>query len=195
MKSTTLMLAVSMLATIFIVNGAAKDLPSVNHGGKSDRPAIWKDAANILSRSGEDGVLNDPVAKFLEIEDNSPERSDDVYEKRNGTDLEGASCALLYPKKQSTDNQQPHQPSHFLLYRARRKKDNQVDYYFRVSLDGKLEKAVCANIHFDSEGKVIHDDNAVGAVDIDSPEIKAMFSEELTQLKKWLKSKSAKSKK
>lgn len=74
------------------------------------------------------------------------------------------------------------------LVRARKSKHDIQERYFRVNLDGQLEKVITLRNKLNEKGKAIPEGRSKFEEDIDSAEIRKLFKTEMNfWLKDWLK--------
>lgn len=93
-------------------------------------------------------------------------------------------CQVIYEPDESSGNR----PVYVYLLRSKKKIHEGAERYYRLSLDGKLEKAITLHNKIDDQGKLLSEGRSRVEEDITSPDIKMAFKTELTfWLNDWLK--------
>ncbi|MFI5345710.1 MAG: hypothetical protein ACHQ51_04980 [Elusimicrobiota bacterium] len=189
-----------MMLLPLTVKAGEKASPSDEHS-KSPRQNILRDSVkdeevgvqqlvDYLQKAGTADTLDDEsVNPHLGFPASIPIKVVEVETPRNKTSWEHHECAVVYSI--NTDNSTPltkTHPSCFYTYMRKSSGQDAISYWFRISTDGKLEKAVQVTGRNDAKGQP---DQSVSAVltdqSVDSPEVKKAFQEEIFYWKKWLK--------
>ncbi|MEQ1918044.1 MAG: hypothetical protein ABL955_02515 [Elusimicrobiota bacterium] len=93
-------------------------------------------------------------------------------------------CQIIYEPDETNGNR----PVYAYLLRSKKGAHDGVEHYYRLSLDGKMEKAITLKNKIDDQGKVLSEGRSRVVEDIMSPDIKKAFKTEMTfWLKDWLK--------
>lgn len=192
-------LVISMSAMPNLVNAQGQSLTSVNKTKSSNRAAL-KDSVKdtrigtarlieIILKTGADGNIDKNLAPVIGLEKPSPMKTQDVVTTRDSNGVEQRGCYVIYENTETTapaDNVK--RPVCFYIIKFKRSGLDRQTRYFRVGLDGKLEKVVLSQSKADETGKVVRGSGVKFDQDIDSPEVKKTFEAEMKfWLKDWLK--------
>jgi hypothetical protein len=107
--------------------------------------------------------------------------------KQGGYDHFARVCILVYDSPPDTPAQSSRRPQYVYLRKHVVSGFDDDDQYFRVNLDGHLEKIVTIHGKRDADGKVVRGSGVPSEQDIQSSESKKSFAVEMAEMKKWLK--------
>lgn len=187
----------SIAAMPVLVNGQDKSLSVVNKDNSSN-DGVLKDSVketkrdfstfvDVLMKSGVDTKVGPNMAPTLGLPKALPAKNRALSNFPKAEKGEMRTCSLVY-EKDSGSTDPTNRPFCVLLMRSKRSGlDNQVRYY-RVSLDGILEKVVVTRGKYDADGNPVRGSGVKFDEDINSPEVKKAFDAEMKfWLKDWLK--------
>lgn len=183
MKSMTIRVAIlvlSMPLAAVAVKAQNKDAISGNkeNSAKDDQSAISK-LVQTLMASGRDGKYVNGVAQAAGLDRPMPMKGIMVPIGK-----EARKCHIVYEPDEATGNKP------FCVYFIRTK-ITQHDFeerYYRLSMNGQLEKVITLKNKLDDQGKALREGRSRTEEDMKSPEIKKAFKTEMTfWLKDWLK--------
>ena len=98
------------------------------------------------------------------------------------------TCYVVLEDHAATDVTITPKPVCAYLAKTKSNDHDRETLYYRVNLNGKLEKAVHVRGKLDDNGKIIRGSGTKVDEDINSPEVKKAFDAEMTYwLKDWLK--------
>ena len=170
----TIVLALSIAALPSVVNAQA--LKATKRADKGGFSALIE----IVVGTGIDEKIGDNLAPVIGLPKAMPMKVRDTLLSGKNKDREIRSCLVIID-----EDKHP-----ICVYAVRSKKSgrDKRSQYFRISLDGKLEKAVLSQTKYDENDKGIKGSGVKFDQDINSPEVKKAFDVEMSYwLKDWLK--------
>ena len=151
------------------------DLKDSVKSGESDFPKLVR----ALLASGREVEIRDGFAQVIGLD--QPAHSKLAAEPFGA---EARKCSVVY----AADDTGNDRAIYLYVMREKKTKHDILGRYFRVSLDGKLEKAVTLRNKLDENGKAIAEGRSKFDEDIDSPEIRKIFKTDMAfWVKDWLK--------
>ena len=179
MNRPAFMLALSIAALSSAVKAQEKNLPVVNLG-KSDFSRL----VALVMTSGDEAKFANGIAQAVGLPNEMPARGEVEIVSSEGKDIDQRDCSVVYEPDESDGKR----PVCVYISRAKRFGRTSTTQYFKVSLDGQLEKAVTLSLKRDDDGNLLREGRSKSVEDIDSPEIKKAFKTELGfWVKDWLK--------
>jgi len=187
-----------MIAVSLHVNANSAQKPDVNQvSSKTELKDSVSGTRNDISqlvdfllKNGDDFLFKEHFAPVLGLPGPTPSKKAIVVAEdrkaEHGFDSFGRACYLVYDKTTDADQGVKH-PVCIYLRRHVVSGFDDDDRYFRVNLDGKLEKIVMIRGKRDINGKAILGSGVPSDQDIESSEPKKEFAAEMTAMKKWLK--------
>jgi hypothetical protein len=178
-----LVIALSMMAPFILVNASAEDSPSVNHeakakGIKNDLPRLIQ----TVSNTGDQKDFPNGYAQAVGLSEAMPAKRCHVVLSGDDKAWEDRHVFVVY------SNDEPTRPYCVYLMRGHASKHVLKQEFFRVSLDGKLEKAIMLQNKRDDDGNSIAEGRSRFEEDQDDPAVQKTFQTELSYwLKTWLK--------
>lgn len=192
-------LALSMSALPNLVNGQPQSLSSVNKHKSSNKSEL-KDSVKdekagmaklveIMLANGSDATITNNLAPVIGLPKSMPAKRQELVISDNANGVEKRACYVIYEKVHSTEpKSQEMRPVCAYVIKSKRSGLDSQTRYFRVDLNGKLEKVVLSQGKFDTAGQPIRGSGVKFDQDIDSPEVKKTFEAEMKfWLKDWLK--------
>ena len=174
-----------MLGAFFIVNASAGELPPLSkaakNGPKDSAITLTKiemsRLADLLMKTGQDGKIPERMALDLGLPGARPGK---------GVVIKDTSFVLVYEESPDTAKEGKH-PVCFLLNKNRRSGlDTELKFY-RVNLDGQLERVYFQQGKVDKEGRPVPGSAVPFYPDINSPAVKKAFADEIREIRAWLK--------
>lgn len=192
-------LALSMSALPNLVNAQAQSLTSVNTDNtstESDLKISVKETNVGMSklietvlRTGSDSSIGNNLASIIGLPKAMPVRKKEIVTSKSGKNHETSLFYVIYDKGDGSDAA-PTEKRAVCAYivKANRSGLNNDVRFFRIDLNGKLEKAVLSQSKFDESGKGVRGSGVKTDLDIDSPEVRKTFDSEMKfWVKDWLK--------
>ncbi len=198
-KKSAVALALSIAAMPGLVNGQAQSLTSVNQDKSPSKPDLKdtvKDAragaalliATVL-KTGGDFNIGPNLAEVLGLPKPMPSKVQEIVTSRQGRDLEASGCYVVYENPESSVPEAAEKKAicAYIVKIKRKGLDKQMRY-FRIDLNGKLEKVILSQSKLDDAGKGVSGSGVKTDQDIDSSEVRKTFEAEMKfWLKDWLK--------
>lgn len=179
----------SMGSVAVAVKAQDKALTSVNKAKSSNesdlKDSVKGDPSEIsklvqtMMASGRDGKYVNGMAQAIGLDRPMSAKNTMVLVGR-----EARRCQIVY-EADATNGDRP-----FCVYLLRTKKTSSdvEERYYRVSLDGRLEKVITLKNKLDDQGKALREGRSRVEEDMTSPGVKKAFNAEMTfWLKDWLK--------
>jgi hypothetical protein len=183
-------LALSIAALLPLVNARAQSLTSVNTSKRTansskklkDLPRLIE----VLLTKGVNSAIGSNLAPAIGLEKSFSTKTQEIVLSQNENELDARSCFVVLADSSGVDTPTP---MCLFIRRTKRASGEQHSKYFKVSLLGKLEKAVVTSGKIDEKtGRGIAGSGAQAEQDIESSDIKKEFDAEMAYwLKDWLK--------
>lgn len=182
-------LLLSIAVPLFLVNARGQSLPSVN---RDKKPAVASKSdieklIQLLLQRGDDKKLGENVAPLIGLEKSADVKQRDNIIKQDDKAVDVRTCYVVF-----SDKPEQKVPMCLFVRRSKQTATTTESRYFKVTLLGKLEKAV------EIKGLRTGDKGVRGSAvttpqDIESPAIKKEFDAEMAYwLKDWLKKETKK---
>lgn len=143
----------------------------------------------VILNSGADGNISSTLAPVIGLPKAMPIKKQVIVTSESGNDFEQRAFFVVYENIESAVPE-PGNKRAVCAYVLRVKRsglDNQVRY-FRIDLNGKLEKVVLSQSKADANGKPVRGSGVKFDQDINSPEVRKTFEAEMKfWLNDWLK--------
>ncbi|MBI4060654.1 MAG: hypothetical protein HY403_04420 [Elusimicrobia bacterium] len=173
MNRMAMALVLSIAAPTISVNASADNLSSVN------KSAVTQ-FIDIVLKNGTDSNISSILAPIIGLAKTMPMKKKEVVMSEQDNGFEKRACYVIY------ENADQHAVCAYFVKIKRSGLDKQT-HYFRIDLNGNLEKAVLSQSKFDEAGKVIRGSGVKFDQDINSPEVRKTFEAEMNfWLKDWL---------
>lgn len=189
MDHLAVMLAVSMLLASSTVKSEAKNSIAPKKS-KATQEAQLKTAqlVEFLQRAGKDDILDDmKTAERLGFSTEMPVRVVEVDTPRSIKGWRHRETAVVYaPSDQSSDSPSARTPVCVYFYQTKATGHDNKGYWFRLSLQGTLEKALLTIGKNDDAGTPIRGSGVQIEQDIESAEVKKAFDAELSYWTDWI---------
>ena len=182
--------ALSIVSLLAPVNGEAADAHAANTPSPTLSDKLKKKSGGLsleglvqrLLGQGKDEPLGKNIGAALGFAAGAPTKTLSV-EPPHAADNRARDCMVVLE-----ETPQPGEPKPICLLFLSKKYDSASSdsYWFRLWLDGTLERAFLARIRLDESGKVIRGSGVKTDLDVNDPETKALLQRELDF---WLKGK------
>jgi hypothetical protein len=190
MKRSISAILLSMTAVFPLVNASAEDSPSVNqYTKKANLQDSVKDTKSQLTRlieavlkTGEQKDFPNGFAQAVGLSEPMPAKRCHMTLIGDGKTGEDRNVFVVYA------NEEPARPICMYLMKGHASKHELKQEFFRVSLDGQLEKVVTLQNKRDDDGKSLAEGKARFEEDPEDSTIRKTFQREMSYwLKVWLK--------
>ena len=191
MKFGIFAIVLSMTASFLLVNASAEDLPI---GNRSIHKAAHKESVKnrttdlekliaVLLKTGDNSPLPETLSQQIGLSGTPPTKGRDFTVPRDDG-IERRECTIVL----SDDQSGKQRPSCIYIQHKVVSGHDGESHYYRMNLEGKLEKASVLQTKFDDAGRIVPGSGVSTDKDIDSPEIKKAFNAELAYwTKDWVK--------
>jgi hypothetical protein len=198
MKRTT---AAAIFVTSIVVfptavKTRAADLPNVSPASrKTDLKDSVKDNAkkdltqliDFLMKHGLDGKIGENLAPVIGLPGPMPMKGQTIRNNISGKERNALNCTVIYEETADPSVPNGKKPSCVYLVKiteSPRVKDSQ---YFRINLDGRLERVLTSRGKKDDSGALIPGSGVALDDDLESSAVRKTFAAEMRELKAWLK--------
>lgn len=185
----------SIIVLLAAVKTRAADLPNVSHGTrKVDSKDSAKDTGNefkqlvdLVMTNGLDSRYGENFAPHVGLPGARPAKGKNIRSRKIYKDRGGLNCAVVY-EESSEETQYPgKRPICIFLEVSKISGQDSTGRYYRLSLDGRLEKVLTTSGKNDENGKPVRGSAVSTDEDINSPEVKKAFAAEMADVRQWLK--------
>lgn len=194
--ATATVFVVSMVVFAADVKTQAADLPNVNPAarktdlkGSAKDNAAKKDLAQIIDfmmKNGNDIRIGENLAPVIGLPRSMPAKSKNIRNKINGKERDALNCAVIYEETDDSSASGGKKPVCIYLMKVTESPRFQDAQYFRINLDGRLEKVVTNRAKKDDDGKIIPGSGIALDDDLDSSAVRKTFAAEMREVKAWL---------
>lgn len=199
-KLPAAVLALSIAAMPSLVNGQGQSLSTINPDSTSNT-ADLKDSISArktgmerliatLLTSGVDSNISGTLAPIIGLATAMPMKKREVTVSATGdAESDVRASYMIYENAESgAPKKDDIRAVCAYIVRSKRSGLDKQNRYFKINLNGKLEKAVLTQSKYDEAGKIIRGSGVKFDQDIESPEVKKTFEAEMNfWLKDWLK--------
>ncbi len=198
LSRSAFVLALSMSALPNLVNAQAHSLTSVNKNNSST-PELKdsvrepkKDIAGLISavmQRGTNANIGSNLAPVIGLPRAMPTMDVEILIRQRDKNVEKRACFIVYEKIEGTPTEASgKRPVCAYFVKIKRSRLDSQTQYFRVDLNGNLEKVILSKGKFGEGGKVVRGSGVKTDLDVDSPEVRKTFEAEMKfWLKDWLK--------
>jgi hypothetical protein len=159
--------------------------PASDHRESKPKDSVNREQREIsklidtLLASGDDGSYANGLAQAIGLD--RPMRRKTVMVP---IDREARKCHIVYEQDETAGNR----PFCVYILRAKKTQHDVEERFYRVSLDGRLEKVITLRNKLDDKGIALREGRSRVEEDMTSPDIKKAFKTEMSfWLKDWLK--------
>lgn len=191
--------AAILLASIVVFPAAVKtraaDLPNVSQAArKADLKDSVKDTKNefkqivdFMMRNGIDGHYGENLAPAVGLPGARPVKGDNIRSKKFDKKRGGLNCSVVYEESPEATEYGGKRPICIFLSTAKLSGQESEGRYYKLSLDGHLERVALVRDKRDENGKGVRGSAVWTDVDVNSPEVKKAFAAEMADVRQWLK--------
>lgn len=178
------------------VKTRAADLLNVSQAArKADLKDSVKDTAkkdlaqliDFVTRNGENGRIGENLAPAIGLSGPMPMTVQTIRNKISGKERDALNCAVIYEETADAASPEGKKPMCVYLMKMAETGRTTTAQYFRINLDGKLEKVVTNRGKKDDEGKRIPGSGVTLDDDMDSSAVRKTYATEMREVKAWLK--------
>lgn len=195
MKNVIFAIVLSMTAAIPLVNASAEDLPIGNQSSpKATLKNSVKERASDLSRlielllkTGEDDQLTENLSPVIGLT-GTPRTKGRDFTLPRPHGKERRECSIVFSDESQDATPGEKRPSCLYIQHKIVSGHDGESHYYRLNLEGKLEKASVLQYKYDDDGKPIAGSGVTVDKDITSPAIQKAFKAEYAYwTKEWVK--------
>lgn len=198
MKRTT---AAAIFVTSIVVFPAAvksqpADLPNVSPASrKTDLKDSVKDDAkkdlaqliDFMMKNGNDLKIGENLAPVIGLPGAMPAKSKSVRDKSQGKERNALNCLVIYEETADASTSEGKKPTCVYLMKVTESPRVKNSQYFRVNLDGRLERVLTSRTRKDDNGAIIPGSGVALDDDLESSAVRKSYAAEMRELKAWLK--------
>lgn len=191
MKGVPLSLGLSIAVALIAVNAPAENLSSVNKDNShktsppkaSGAPAVSKLVSTVLV-TGDDMTVGSNIAPIIGAVPGASGKAQEIEFSAAPKEARRSCYVIFEPMPRKAR----HRPTCVYLVYHTTGEHQRKSHYFRMTLDGHLEKAVLVSGQIDSDGRPVRGSGTKADEDVNSPEtLRAFEAERAYWLKDWLK--------
>lgn len=191
--------AILFIASIVVfpatVKTRAADLPSVSPDSRKadlkdsvkDNKNEFKQLVDVMMRNGLDIRYSENFGPAIGLPGARPAKSDNIRSKKFDKKRGGLNCTVVYEESPEATEYAGKRPICIVLEVPKLSEQGSENRYYRLSLDGQLEKVLLSRLKRDENGKVIRGSATGTDEDINSPEVKKALAAEMADVRQWLK--------
>ena len=190
MNRSAIALFLSIVAVASAVKAQESNLPSFKNDedqhaspvkdAVADHQTDFSQLIEMLTTSGDDTKIPLGIAQVVGLPEEMPAKSNLAVISQHGIDRDERECLVVY---EPVENEGKRAVCVYLR-RAKRLGHESQSRYYRVDLNGHLDKVVTLYNKRDDSGKLLPEGRSKTDDDIDSPEIKKSFAAEMSY---WLR--------
>jgi len=152
-----------------------------------DRKTDFARVIQILMESGDDQKIGPNIASVVGLPRAMPTKAAAIRISADGEHKENRQCHVAY---ETGDHSDVRRPVCVYLVRGKRSAQGTQTRYFKLDLNGRLERVIATAVKFDENGQAGPGSLENIDEDINSPEVKKAFNIEMAAwTNDWLKSK------
>ena len=159
-----------MLGAFFVVNASA--------AGKSTPKKEMTQFIDVLTKVGDDGQFPESLSPPLGLPG--------VMQTKYARSMD-SSYALIYEESTGSSGTVSKSPLCVILLKRKISGLDTASQYYRIGLDGGLEKAFFMRGKHDKDGKPVAGSNVDFIQDMDSPEVKTGFKAAMREARAWVR--------
>lgn len=185
----------SIIVLLTAVKARSTDLPNVSHAKlKSDLKDSLKDNKNEIAqlvdhmmKHGQDSRYGDVIAPAVGLPGPSRMKGDNIRSKKFDKKRGGLNCSVIIEESPDATSHEGNRPVCIFLEVPKVSGEDRVMRFYRVNLDGKLERVIVMRSKNGEDGKIIPGSTVNSEEDINSPAVKEAFAAEMADVRQWLK--------
>lgn len=184
-------LALSIAAISAAVKAHSAEQPVFNRPSKSALHDSIKDnnkhdlaeIIEVIMKKGLDGTIGENLAPVIGLPGPMPMKAAAIRNVFKGDNRDALNCAVIYEESPESGKK----PTCVYLMKISENSKSADAQFFRIDLDGKLEKVVNSHGAKDANGKRIRGAGVATAADMNSPAVRKTYAAEMKAVKAWLK--------
>ncbi len=193
--TVALLFVASIAAFPAAVKTHAADLPNVSpNSRKADLKDSVKDTQNefkqivdFMMRNGIDSRYGENLGPVVGLPGARPAKGNNIRSREYGKERGLLNCDVAYDESPEATEYDGKRPICVFVQTSKVSGQNKESRYFRLSLDGRLERVILGRSKLDENGKGIRGSAVNTDEDINSPEVKKALAAEMADLRQWLK--------
>lgn len=193
--TVAILFVASIAAFPAAVKTRAADLPNVSPDSRKadlkdsvkDNKNEFKQIVDLLMRNGLDSRFGDNLAPVVGLPGARPIKGDNVRSKKSGKNRGSLNCAIAYEESSEAAEYDGKRPIYIFLQTRKVMGQDSESRYYRLDLDGRLEKVTLMRGKNGEDGKAIRGSGINTDEDINSPAVKKAFAAEMADVRQWLK--------
>lgn len=193
LKIVAIIAALSIAAIPATVKARAAEKPGFNRPQKTELKDSIKDTdqkelaelIDYLATNGHSITIGESLAPAFGLSGARPAKSQNVRNVFHGKNRDALNCAVIY--QDASDAPGGRRPACVILMKKTVSGINNDSLYFRIGLDGRLERAVFSQMKNDQDGNVVRGSAKDTEKDINSPAVRKTYETEMKAVKAWLK--------
>jgi hypothetical protein len=147
----------------------------------------FKQIVDYMMRNGADSRFGGSLAPVLGFPGTTPVKGHNIRSKKVDAKRGGLNCAVAYEESSETTTYDGKHPICLFLNTVKISGQDTTARFYRLTLDGRLERVILQRGKNDADGKPVPDSGVITNEDVNSPEIKKGLAAEMADLRQWLK--------
>lgn len=185
----------SIIVLLAAVKARSADLPNVSHQKlKSDLKDSVKDNKNEIAqlvdhlmKHGRNARYGDNIAPTVGLPGARSTKGDNIRSKKFDKNRGGLNCSIIVEESSEEEIYDGKRPVCIFLEVGKLTGGNREDRFYKLNLEGQLERVVVVRSKTGEDGKTIRGSGVNSEEDITSPEVKKAFAAEMADVRQWLK--------
>lgn len=171
------------------VKALPSDPPSVSSGTpKAGQKSPAEDnefiqIVDLMMQNGLDSRYGDNLAPNIGLPGARSVKGRNIRSKKVDPKRGSLNCAVAYERMENGDRR----PLYIFLQVAKHSGQDAETRYYRLNLDGQLEKVTLIRTKRDKDGKGVRGSGTATDEKLNSPEVKKNFAAEMADVRQWLK--------
>lgn len=180
---------ISIVVFPHTVKALASDPPSVSSGApKAGQKSPAEDnefnqIVDLMMQNGLDSRYGDNLAPNIGLPGARPVKGRNIRSKKVDANRGSLNCAVAYERMENGDRR----PLYIFLQVAKQSGQDAEVRYYRLNLDGQLEKVTLIRSKRDKDGKGVRGSGTATDENLTSPEVKKNFAAEMADVRQWLR--------
>jgi hypothetical protein len=140
-----------------------------------------------MMRNGIDSRYGENLAPSVGLPGARPVKGNNIRSKKFDKKRGGLDCAVVYEESAEETAYDGKRPVCIFLETMKTSGQDGEGLFYRLSLDGHLERVIHKRFKFGDDGKAVRGSAVDNDEDINSPEVKKALAAEMADLRQWLK--------
>lgn len=193
--TAAILFVVSIAAFPAAVKTRAADLPNLSPGSRKidlkdsvkDTKNEFKQIVDFMMRNGQDSRYGENLGPAVGLPGARPVKGDNIRSKKFDKKRGGLNCTVVYEESPEATEYDGKLPICIFLTVLKPSGQESENRYYRLSLDGQLEKVTLVRDKRDENGKGVRGSAVWTDEDVNSPEVKKAFASEMADVRQWLR--------